>query len=407
MIDFRFSALLVLICLVPLKSAWGSDPQERLDYLSFAQGAIPVELAGDAPSLKVGMDKAMLAIDGNHQGFALTSKPGTADTEIVFIYKLPAMTVFSEFAVPNVLETPSPSQTFFSTVKISGSSEGPAGNYTELAKMALKTHAEKGQISTASAQSSLPVQWVKLSLSGGLDIQREKTFFDFSEVIGYGKQESVPLSEGFTGKWKGRGVLLELKQDQQRVTGCYDRNGDLTGNVSGNLLSATGTTRDSGIPSTFLLTITDDGQVSGVRSTNGAPFRLYQGEAASALVTQCSEQKPATLGCGSIIHGINFDYDSATIREESASLLDELATGLQGADSASITVVGHTSSEGSDQYNEELSKRRAESVVAALVARGSAADKISAQGRGEKQPIADNATGAGRALNRRVEIECQ
>ncbi|MEM7359379.1 MAG: OmpA family protein [Pseudomonadota bacterium] len=403
---FRTIYALVLLCALPIYQAFSTESQQKLDYLSFAQGAIPVELAGDSQQLKVGMDKAMLAIDGNAQGFAVTGKPGSAETQIEFIYKLPAMTTFTGFAVPNVLETPSPSQTFFSSVTISGSADGLQGDYKELTKLALQTHTEKGQLSEVKAKAAHAVQWVKLSLKGGLDIQRDKTFFEFSEIIGYGQQEAVPLSEVFTGKWKGRGVILELKQDKQQVSGCYDRNGDLSGSVSGNLLSATGTTRDSGIPSTFLLTITDDGQVSGVRSTNGAPFRLYTGAAASTLVTQCSEQPPTVLGCGSIIHGINFDYDSATIRAESNGLLDELASGLKAAESTSITVVGHTSSEGSDEYNEALSHRRAESVVAALLARGGSAEKITAQGRGEKQPIADNATGAGRALNRRVEIEC-
>ncbi len=80
---------------------------------------------------------------------------------------------------------------------------------------------------------------------------------------------------------------------------------------------------------------------------------------------------------------------------------------LKAATTSDITVIGHTSSEGADEYNEKLSQSRAEAVVAALVARGINAARISAQGRGEKEPIADNATGAGRSLNRRVEITCR
>jgi OmpA-OmpF porin, OOP family len=72
-----------------------------------------------------------------------------------------------------------------------------------------------------------------------------------------------------------------------------------------------------------------------------------------------------------------------------------------------MTVVGHTSSEGSDAYNQELSQRRAESVAAALAARGIDAVSLSAKGAGENQPIADNTTEAGRSLNRRVEIVCR
>ena len=71
-----------------------------------------------------------------------------------------------------------------------------------------------------------------------------------------------------------------------------------------------------------------------------------------------------------------------------------------------VTVVGYTSREEDEAYNDDLSQRRSEAVVAALVARGLDAGRLSADGRGENQPIADNATEAGRSLNRRVEIAC-
>ena len=80
---------------------------------------------------------------------------------------------------------------------------------------------------------------------------------------------------------------------------------------------------------------------------------------------------------------------------------------MKAAGAAAITVIGHTSSEGSDEYNDKLSQRRAEAVVAAIVGRGIAAGRISAEGRGEKQAIAANLTEAGRSLNRRVEIACR
>ena len=244
-------------------------------------------------------------------------------------------------------------------------------------------------------------------MEGGINVQRDKTFFEFSEIVGYGSQEPVPLSEAFRGKWKGRGVLLELEQEGANVSGCYDGAGDLKGTVSGNLLRATGRTRKSDVPSTFVLAVGEDGGITGVRSTNGAPFRLYSGDAAPGIRTECSGQRVPPLGCDSIIHGINFDLDSATIRAESDKLLDALSTGLKASAASVITVIGHTSSEGSDAYNEGLSRRRAEAVAAAIVGRGVDAGRVQAEGRGEKQPIADNATEAGRSLNRRVAIACR
>ena len=69
-----------------------------------------------------------------------------------------------------------------------------------------------------------------------------------------------------------------------------------------------------------------------------------------------------------------------------------------------VTVVGHTDSSGSDAYNQDLSVRRADAVVRELADRGVPDSIMRAEGRGESQPRADNATEAGRQLNRRVEI---
>jgi outer membrane protein OmpA-like peptidoglycan-associated protein len=202
-------------------------------------------------------------------------------------------------------------------------------------------------------------------------------------------------------------VQLELKQNGAIITGCYDQGGDLTGSVTGNILRATGKTRNAGIPSTFVLTVTDRGEITGVRSANGAPFRLYVGPSTPALKTECSARKVRSPGCGAIVHGINFDYDSAAIRPDSGAVLDALHVGLKDASESAITIVGHTSSEGSTAYNQDLSQRRAESVVAALVSRGIVATRLTASGAGEERSIADNTTEAGRSLNRRVEIVCR
>lgn len=384
----------------------GDEPPSP-DYLSFAQGALLVKAEGSAAASKVTAESALKAIDGDYGVYSLTPKPGGPDTGIVFVYRLPAPTTFTTFAVPNVLETPSPSQTFVRDIEVSGSAHGADGPFETLATASLVVHKGKDLFTELPAATRKPVIWVRVSLRGGIDVQREKTFFEFSEIIGYGSQEPVPLLDRFTGKWRGRGVKLELKQDAATVVGCYDGTGDLSGSVTGNILRATGKSRSAGIPSTFVLTVTDDGDISGVRSTNGAPFRIFTGASAPALKTECSKVEARPPGCGATVHGINFDYDSAAIRPESAMVLDALFAGLEPAQDSDISIVGHTSSEGSNAYNLELSQRRAQSVVAALAERGIEAPRLSAVGAGEGQPIADNTTEAGRSLNRRVEIVCR
>jgi OOP family OmpA-OmpF porin len=99
-----------------------------------------------------------------------------------------------------------------------------------------------------------------------------------------------------------------------------------------------------------------------------------------------------------------FDFDSATLTPAANDVLAEISKRLTDGTVISVLVKGHTDSVGSDAYNDKLSQRRADSVVAFLVGQGVATDKIKAEGFGESQPVADNATDAGRAQNRRVEI---
>ena len=70
-----------------------------------------------------------------------------------------------------------------------------------------------------------------------------------------------------------------------------------------------------------------------------------------------------------------------------------------------VIAVGHTDSVGTDKYNNKLSQRRADAVKAYLVSKGIEPNRIYTEGKGEKQPVADNKTSEGRAKNRRVEIE--
>jgi outer membrane protein OmpA-like peptidoglycan-associated protein len=101
---------------------------------------------------------------------------------------------------------------------------------------------------------------------------------------------------------------------------------------------------------------------------------------------------------------VSFGVNSATIRPELRSVLDPFATSLQNDPNARIEIIGHTDSTGSDAVNNPLSEERAHSVRDYLSSHGVAASRIQTAGRGEREPLADNGTEAGRARNRRVEI---
>ncbi len=93
------------------------------------------------------------------------------------------------------------------------------------------------------------------------------------------------------------------------------------------------------------------------------------------------------------------------VKPEGKAKLDDLVGKLKGITLEVIIAVGHTDWVGSDAYNQKLSVRRAEAVKGYLVSKGIEANRIYTEGKGEKQPVADNRTSAGRAKNRRVEIE--
>ena len=100
-----------------------------------------------------------------------------------------------------------------------------------------------------------------------------------------------------------------------------------------------------------------------------------------------------------------FDFDKAVLKPEGKAKLDDLTTKIRGITLEVIIAVGHTDSVGSDAYNQKLSLRRAEAVKAYMVSKGIEANRVYTEGKGEKQPVADNKTAEGRAKNRRVEIE--
>ncbi len=137
----------------------------------------------------------------------------------------------------------------------------------------------------------------------------------------------------------------------------------------------------------------DEAEVlNGVKDEDGCPDK------GAALVIIEKDQIKIT-------QQINFKKDSAEIQgKKSFETLDVVAAILAANPEIRLEVQGHTDSTGDRQHNIDLSKSRAESVVAYLVSKGVAADRLVAVGLGPDEPIADNATKAGKEQNRRVEF---
>ncbi|MHC5351443.1 OmpA family protein [Metapseudomonas furukawaii] len=105
---------------------------------------------------------------------------------------------------------------------------------------------------------------------------------------------------------------------------------------------------------------------------------------------------------------VKFDFDKARVKDESYGDIKSLADFMKQYPATRTTVEGHTDSVGTDAYNQRLSERRANAVREVLVNMyGVGPERVGAVGYGETRPVADNATEAGRAVNRRVEAEVE
>ena len=100
-----------------------------------------------------------------------------------------------------------------------------------------------------------------------------------------------------------------------------------------------------------------------------------------------------------------FDVDKAVLKPEAKAKLDDLVSKMGAINLEVIIAVGHTDSDGSDEYNQRLSVKRSEAVKAYLTSKGVEANRVYTEGKGEKSPVADNKTKEGKAKNRRTEIE--
>ena len=129
--------------------------------------------------------------------------------------------------------------------------------------------------------------------------------------------------------------------------------------------------------------------------------------AAPAAAAPAPAPAPAPVASSKVTYAADalFDFDKAVLKPEGKAKLDDLVSKVKDINLEVIIAVGHTDSIGTDAYNQKLSVRRAEAVKAYLVSKGIEKNRVYTEGKGKKQPVADNKTKEGRAKNRRVEIE--
>jgi outer membrane protein OmpA-like peptidoglycan-associated protein len=143
--------------------------------------------------------------------------------------------------------------------------------------------------------------------------------------------------------------------------------------------------------------------VGGITGYNWQAIKNKLSGATAGTGTQVTEQPDGSLKVN-IPSAISFDTNSYAIKPSFAPVLAQVSQTLTQHPELVAQVVGHTDSTGQPQYNQTLSQERAQSVAQYLAQHGVASQRLSAEGRGQSQPIADNGAEAGRAQNRRVEV---
>jgi len=274
--------------------------------------------------------------------------------------------------------------------------------------------------------AKVPGRWVRLTVKSNYG----DDYVGMVEFRGYGKQLTHDAAltnvsgtyEGYSGWGK-----VHLKQEGSRVTGCYEyESGIISGGVEGRLLKASMIeTSSDGRKSRQLGLFSfspENKKILGLTREEGAePGSLYSsyyaGEKLSDDIGDCPnipdwKGKAAQSQLGNELEsvgrarldGVNFDFNSATIRPESKPLLDQVAELLKSRSNWAITLEGHTDNIGGAAFNKALSEQRAAAVKAYLVSKGVPEERLSAAGFGFDKPVASNDGEGGRSQNRRVEI---
>ena len=245
------------------------------------------------------------------------------------------------------------------------------------------------------------------------------------EIRGYGDQEARPPIPNVSGTYAfGDYGELHLKQEGASIIGCYTSNqGIVEGSIDGRALTLT-TTESGNVKGFAAVNFTDGGKnfISTLWRAGGTKEYdlLRTGEKTSDKIGNC-KQLPGLDGAGtdaakdqlekslketgrSVLYGINFDFNSDKIRDESRPTLDKVVSILKAHSEWRVLIEGHTDNIGGESFNQGLSERRAAAVKNYFTSAGIAAARLSSAGLGLSHPVAANDSEAGRAQNRRVEL---
>jgi OmpA-OmpF porin, OOP family len=263
----------------------------------------------------------------------------------------------------------------------------------------------------------LPGRWLRANFKSN----HGGDSYSLTEIRAFGDAPPPKLATAVAGAYETVWGTYNVVQDGTSIRGCYQPGGSSSapatfhGGIEGNIAKIRYIeTDEAGTPGEakpLLLVFARDGQRFFTGGVEGDSISDYhEVKRIAAQPNACAGKADDPMGselakAGRVaVYGINFDFNSATIRPESTTVLTQVADLLRGQPELAIAIEGHTDDIGGEAYNAALSGKRANAVKDWLVAAGIDGTRLEAIGKGAGSPVASNGTDIGRAQNRRVEL---
>ncbi len=392
----------VAVAVLAVGTATAQKPgATRVDLLDLASGAMVVS----ATSEYGGAWKATRLVDGgteagwcSEQGKA---SPNSIVVELAQPFAIKALALDNSGAQESGYAGISARQ-----VVVSGSTTSATAGFAEIVTI----EAAKGGRKEVALAKPATAQWLRF------DVRSNWGHAEYTEVMeleAYGDPVGPAPKVDVSGVFETNYGMMRLDQDGVTVWGCYDccGIGQLTGSLDGRVLRFEWREDEGADVGTAMMIVSTAGDaLNGVYFRGGQFNGEWSGHRVTGREADCTVARSSGLAeklektGKAVLYGIYFDPDSAVLKPESQPTLDEIAAVLKRQESLRLQVAGHTDATNTDAYNLKLSQQRADAVVKWLVDHGVAVTRLVAKGFGEAQPIADNKTASGRALNRRVEV---
>lgn len=340
--------------------------------------------------------------------------------EQVFVFELPEKSTFEAFSFDNH-EHYYAADTSAKDVAIELSDTSASEGF-QPALTATLENTKPNQRFKSTNQN--PARWVRLTVKNNYG---NADYIELGEIRGFGKQLSQSSLPNLNGSYamvnedeslSYEDLDLHAKQEGTTILGC-DNESTFNGGLENRLVKLQWQQKGEKANNDGVLTASADGnRIVIAKFQNGGLLKVVEFQKRNANIGNCAEiagytKENATRSeikdnlekeGRARVYGINFDFNSEIIKEESKPTLNQVAAILKEKPDWRMTIEGHTDNVGGESFNQALSERRAKSVRDFLVKAGIEDARLESVGLGLSKPVAPNETEIGRAQNRRVEL---